>query len=73
MGENTLAPVIYQVFNKYRETSNYVNNGIKGLLLSSTEILGKDDQKLRVINQKLKSKCESQRVFLAAYRHILHR
>lgn len=52
MQENGLAPVEYQIFNKHRETGNYMNNAIKGHFVSSIEILGKDDKKLRMINQK---------------------
>lgn len=51
MEENTLVGVIYEVFGRYRESSNYEDNGVKWLLLNSVDVMGKDNEKLRVINQ----------------------
>lgn len=60
--ENMVAGVVH----RYRESSNYGDNGVKWLLLNSVEV-GKDDKKLRGINQQLKSKCESQIAYKEAH------
>ena len=57
-------------FGSFEGNTNYKENGIRWLFLNAVNALQKDDEWLRVINHKLKIRCEGQRVYLAAYKNI---
>lgn len=58
-------------FREVGRTTNYKDNGIRWLLLSIIDALGKDTERLRVINHRSRANCESQRSSLTAYKVII--
>ena len=65
MEGHALAGAMVPVFEKHEQVSNYKDNGIGWLLLGTKEILEKDKERQRVMNEQLKAKHKSQRASLA--------
>lgn len=56
--ENVLVRAMFQIFNGMGKTIAYKDSGAGWLLLSCCEALQRDE-KVRTVNKRLKSKCES--------------
>lgn len=58
---NALAETTWQVFEKYEADCNYKNNEIGWPQLEAIKPLEKDNEKLKLTNESLKVKSQSQR------------
>lgn len=53
-----------QVFERHSESNAYKDGGVGQLLLSRTDALRKENEKLGAVYEQLKPKCESKRTSL---------
>lgn len=73
LGRNVLAGAVSQLFQRFRGNSNYKDFRIRWLLLGTTNVLEKDNERLRVIHHQFKAKYGSLLVSRVAYKetHLL--
>lgn len=73
LDRNVLAGAVSQMFERFRGSSNYKDFRIRWLLFGTTNVLEKDNERLRVIHHQFKAKYESLMVSWVAYKetHLL--
>lgn len=65
---NVLPGVLSQMFERFRGSSNYKDFRIGWLLLGTTNILEKGNERLRVIHHQFKTTSESLRISWVVYK-----